>query len=102
VSFASPTHTKPFVRVAVKLLVIPLTEKDIDAFEAVLERGTYPIFLASDTTFSRSVAESKKDSLTIILLLNAVIYVLYASVSISTEKFDPSKSKSLNVELARR
>jgi hypothetical protein len=75
---------------------------DICAFAAVLERGTYPIFLASETTFSRTVAESKKDSFTIIFELNAVMYVLYARVSINTEKLDPSKSKSVNVELARR
>ena len=72
------------------------------ATEALLERGTYPIFLAKETTFSLNVAESKKDSLTIILELNAVIYVLYANVSINTEKLDPSKSKSVKVEFARR
>jgi hypothetical protein len=68
----------------------------------VLERGTYPIFLANETTFSLRVAESKKDSLTIMLELKAVIYVLYARVSIKTEKLDPSKSNPVNVELARR
>jgi hypothetical protein len=36
------------------------------------------------------------------LELNAVIYVLYAKVSIKTEKLDPSKSKSVKVEFARR
>ena len=60
------------------------------AVEAVLERGTYPIFRANDTTFSRRTAESKKDSLTVILELKAVIYVLYAKVSIMTDIFDPS------------
>ena len=72
------------------------------AFAAVLERGTYPMFLAKETTFSLNVAESKKDSLTIILELNAVIYVLYAKVSINTEKLDPSKSKSVKSLFARR
>ena len=59
------------------------------------------MFRARETTFSRSVAESKKDSLTIMLELNAVIYVLYAKVSIKTEKLDPSKSKSVKFEFAR-
>ena len=60
------------------------------------------MFLAKETTFSLNVAESKKDSLTIIFELNALIYVLYANVSIKTEKLDPSKSKSVKSELARR
>ena len=38
-----------------------------------LDRGLYPIFDARDTTFSLRVAESKKDSLTAILELNAVM-----------------------------
>ena len=50
-----------------------LTEKLISAFAADLERGTYPIFLAKDTTFSLNVAESKKDSFTTMLELNAVM-----------------------------
>ena len=37
---------------------------------------------AKETTFSRSVAESKKDSFTTILEFTAVIYVMYAKVSI--------------------
>ena len=48
------------------------------------------------------VAESKKDSLTAMLVLKAVMYVLYASVSINTEKLDPSKSKSEKFEFERR
>jgi hypothetical protein len=84
------------------VLAVVLTSKETRAVEAVLERGTYPIFLARETTFSLTVAESKKDSLTTKFELNAVIYVLYARVSISTEKLDPSKSKSVNVEFARR
>jgi hypothetical protein len=71
------------------------------ACDAVLDLGTYPTFRARDTTFSRTVAESRNDSLTIIFELNAVIYVLYAKVSIKTEKFDPSKSKSVKSEFAR-
>ena len=39
--------------------------------------------------------------LTIMFELNAVIYVLYAKVSIKTEKLDPSKSKSVKLEFAR-
>ena len=60
------------------------------------------MYLARDTTFSLSVAESKKDSLTTMLELNAVIYVLYANVSINTEKLDPSKSKSVKLEFDLR
>jgi len=59
------------------------------------------MFLAKETTFSRSVAESKNDSLTTKFELNALMYVLYAKVSIKTEKFDPSKSKSVKSEFAR-
>jgi hypothetical protein len=84
------------------LVLVVGTSKVIAAFAAVLERGTYPIFLARETTFSLRVAESKKDSFTTMLELNAVIYVLYARVSISTEKLDPSKSKSVKLEFARR
>ena len=59
------------------------------------------MFRARETTFSRSVVESKNDSFTVMLELNAVMYVLYAKVSIKTEKFDPSKSKSVKSEFAR-
>jgi hypothetical protein len=48
-------------------------EKLIVAFAADLERGTYPIFLAKETTFSLKVAESKKDSFTTMFELNAVM-----------------------------
>ena len=54
-------------------LDVVLIEKLISAFAADLERGTYPMFLANETTFSLSVAESKKDSFTTMLELNAVI-----------------------------
>ena len=101
-SFALPTHTIPAFKVNVGVFVLVDTSNDICALDAFLERGKYPIFDARETTFSLKVAESKKDSFTIILELNAVIYVLYAKVSIKTEKLDPSKSKSVNVELARR
>ena len=47
------------------------------------------------------VAESKNDSFATRFALNAFIYVLYAKVSIKTEKFDPSKSKSVKSEFAR-
>ena len=48
-----------------------LTSKDIFALAAVLELGVYPIFPANETTFCLKVAESKKDSFTIIFELNA-------------------------------
>jgi hypothetical protein len=60
------------------------------------------MFLASETTFSLTVAESRNDSFTTMFELNAVIYVLYARVSIKTEKLDPSKSKSVKFEFVRR
>ena len=72
------------------------------AVAAVFERGTYPIFLANDTTFSRIVAESKNDSFANKFALNALIYVLYAKVSIITEKLEPSKSKSVKFEFERK
>ena len=46
------------------------------------------------------VAESKNDSFATKFALKALIYVLYAKVSIRTEKFDPSKSKSVKFEFA--
>jgi hypothetical protein len=60
------------------------------------------MFLAKETTFSLTVAESKNDSLTTRLALKELIYVLYARVSIKTEKLDPSKSKSVKFEFVRR
>ena len=46
-----PTHTKPADKVAVDAVDVVLNGKLICAFAADLERGTYPIFLASETTF---------------------------------------------------
>ena len=69
----APTHTRPAAKVKVDVLDVVLIEKLISAFAADLERGTYPMFLANETTFSLSVAESKKDSFTTMLELNAVI-----------------------------
>ena len=43
------------------------------AYADLRDLGTYPMFLAKETTFSLKVAESKKDSLTTMLLLNAEI-----------------------------
>ena len=86
-SFVVPKFTSPMLIVAVA---------------AVFERGTYPIFLARDTTFSLIVAESKNDSFATKFALNALIYVLYAKVSIITEKLEPSKSKSVKFEFERR
>ena len=48
------------------------------------------------------VAESKNDSFATRFALNAFIYVLYAKVSIRTEKLEPSKSNPLKFELERR
>ena len=56
----APTHTRPADKVNVGVLDVVFIEKLIVAFAADLERGTYPIFLAKDTTFSLKVAESKK------------------------------------------
>ena len=100
-SLLEPTHTKPAYKVWVGVLPLVVTSKEMVACAAVLDLGTYPMFRASETTFSRTVAESKNDSFTIMFELNAVIYVLYAKVSIKTEKFDPSKSKSVKSEFAR-
>ena len=86
-SFVAPKFMSPILIVAVA---------------AVFERGTYPIFLASDTTFSLIVAESKNDSFATKFALNALMYVLYAKVSIITEKLEPSKSKSVKFEFERR
>ena len=101
-SLLEPTHTSPACKVWVGVLPLVVTSKDIVAWADDLDLGTYPTLRASDTTFSRTVAESKNDSLTIMFELNAVIYVLYAKVSIKTEKLDPSKSKSVKLEFARR
>ena len=69
-----------------------LTKKDIVDLAAFLDLGTYPMFLASDITFSLRVALSIKTSFATMLALYEVIYVLYASTSIIVERFDPSKS----------
>ena len=45
----------------------------IVAIADLLERGTYPIFLASETTFSRIVAESKNASFATKFALNELI-----------------------------
>jgi hypothetical protein len=69
----APIHTRPADRVNVGVLAVVFIEKLIVAFAADLERGTYPIFLAKETTFSLKVAESKKDSFTTMFELNAVM-----------------------------
>ena len=48
------------------------------------------------------VAESKNDSFATKFALNELIYVLYANVSSTTEKLEPSKSKSVKFEFERR
>lgn len=73
VSSCAPVHISPGWRVSVGLDEFVCTWNNIDALAAVFDLGTYPIFLASETTFSRSVAESKNDSLTTKFELNAVI-----------------------------
>ena len=60
----APVHTSPGWRVSVGLDEFVCTWNNIDALAAVFDLGTYPMFLANETTFSRSVAESKNDSLT--------------------------------------
>ena len=80
-----PLQTIPEFNVSVDVSVRPSTVKDILALEDLRDLGTYPIFLASATTFSRSVAEARKHSF-------AAKFVLYANASIIIERFDPSKS----------
>jgi hypothetical protein len=82
----------PEFNVSVEVSKRPSTVKDTLALEDLRDLGTYPIFLASATTFSRSVAESRKHSFAAIFVLYAVVYVLYANASIIIERFDPSKS----------
>ena len=69
-SFVAPKFTSPMLIVAVA---------------AVFERGTYPIFLARDTTFSLIVAESKNDSFATKLALNALISVSYTHLTLPTK-----------------
>ena len=76
VSSCAPVQTSPGCRVSVGLDEPVCTWNIIDALAAVFDLGTYPMFLARETTFSRSVAESKNDSLTTKFELNALIYVL--------------------------
>jgi hypothetical protein len=96
-----PTHTSPDFKVKDELVFGTTVENDILAVAHFLDLGVYPTIRAKETTFSLREAESKKVSLTIKLELNAVMYVLYASISINTDKLDPSKSKSVKSEFAR-
>jgi hypothetical protein len=73
VLFTDPTATNPLLRVTVVEFPWNLKSKSMIASAALRDLGTYPIFLAKDTTFSLKVAESKKDSLATMLLLNAVM-----------------------------
>ena len=73
-----PTQTSPERRVknlGVLSSVVPkfISPMVIVAVAAVFERGTYPIFLAKDITFSRIVAESKNDSFATKFALNALM-----------------------------
>ena len=49
------------------------TKKLIFALDDYFDRGTYPIFLANATTFSRKVAESMKTSFDIMFALYDVM-----------------------------
>ena len=49
------------------------TKKLIFVLEDFFDRGTYPIFLANETTFSRKVSESMKISFYIIFALYEVM-----------------------------
>ena len=64
--------TTPLLRVSVSGLVVNTVvsiKNVIFALDAERECGTYPIFLARETTFSRRVAPSMNTSLLIILAL---------------------------------
>ena len=68
------TNTIPLFSVT-ETAVVPdvLTAKDTTAFAAFLDLGTYPMFLANDTTFSLNVAPSINTSLVTILALYEVM-----------------------------
>jgi hypothetical protein len=70
---AEPVQTNPDCNVNVDVEVVGCAVNETTALDAVLDLGTYPMFLAKETTFSLTVAESKKDSFTTIFELNAVI-----------------------------
>ena len=74
-SLTLPVQINPAFNVATegKLSEFKVACMDTCAIADDLDRGLYPIFDARDTTFSLRVAESKKDSLTAILELNAVM-----------------------------
>ena len=59
-SLALPVHTIPAFKVNVGVSTVVVTSNDICASDAVLERGTYPIFPARETTFSRRVKQNPK------------------------------------------
>ena len=58
---------------SVEVSLVVSISNETTAVEHFLDLGTYPIFLARDTTFSRRVAESKNISLTDKFELNALI-----------------------------
>ena len=65
-------HTMPFCSVRERgfdARVVVSTKKDILAVDALLDLGTYPMFLAKETTFSLKVALSIKTSLLTMLAL---------------------------------
>jgi len=61
--------------VAVGVVLVAETSAKIDtcALDALLDLGTYPMFLASEITFSLKTALSMNTSLTTALVLYAVI-----------------------------
>jgi hypothetical protein len=68
----SETATRPALRVIVVGLVVRVlvsTRKLTVAFDAFLEDGKYPMFLARETTFSLNVALSMKTSFATMLAL---------------------------------
>ena len=97
VSVKPPCATCPALRVTVltSVLSVKMMLKATLARAERTDLGVYPIFLANATTFSLNVALSRNTSFTVMFVLNAVMYELYANKSIKTEKLDPSKSKSV-------
>ena len=65
----APLQMTPALIVSVDVSTRPSTVKDILALDDLRDLGTYQMFLASATTFSRSVAESRKHSFAAILVL---------------------------------
>ena len=65
----APLQMTPALIVSVDVSTRPSTVKDILALDDLRDLGTYQMVLASATTFSRSVAESRKHSFAAMLVL---------------------------------